>query len=139
MGFLILLLVVGTTIWVGVDAHKLGVRRGSLPGSFCDLSVASWVICCLLLWVLVFPLYLVIRPRYVAAQHPRWPLSHGPTSSPPSYAAGWPASTSMGGSPGPVAVGGRIAKLQQLDQLRQTGALTAEEFAMLKADVLTEP
>ena len=139
MGFLIFLVVVGTTIWVGADAHRLGVRRGSLPGSFCDLGVTSWVICCLLLWVLVFPLYLVMRPRYVAAHQPRWPISYGPASHPPSQAGGWPAALPSNGSSGPGATGGRIVKLQQLDQLRQSGALTAEEFAMLKADVLTEP
>lgn len=56
--------VIGTSIWVGFDASGLGVRRGVLRG-VSDMSVASWVICCLLLWVIAFPAYLIARPTWV--------------------------------------------------------------------------
>jgi hypothetical protein len=52
-GLLILLVVVGTTIWVGVDASKRDWRGGS--------GTATWVIGCILLWIVVFPMYLVKR------------------------------------------------------------------------------
>lgn len=64
MGVFVLLLVIGTTIWVGIDASNLGVQRGRLGGGGLDMSVASWVICCLLLWIVAFPCYLVARERY---------------------------------------------------------------------------
>lgn len=59
----------GTTIWVGVDASNLGVRRGRLGGGGLDMSVASWVVCCLLLWIVAFPCYLIARGRYTAMRH----------------------------------------------------------------------
>ncbi len=52
---LILLAVVGTTIWVGVDASKRDWRGGS--------GTATWVVGCILLWIVFFPIYLVKRGR----------------------------------------------------------------------------
>ena len=63
-----MLVVIGTTIWVGIDANNLGVRRGRLAGSALDMSIASWVVCCLLLWIVAFPCYLVVRSKYQAMQ-----------------------------------------------------------------------
>jgi hypothetical protein len=63
---ILFLMVVGTTIWVGVDANNLGVRRGRLGGGGLDMSIASWVICCLLLWIVAFPCYLIARGRYTS-------------------------------------------------------------------------
>jgi hypothetical protein len=68
LGGIVLLVVVGTAIWVGIDANNLGVRRGRLPGSALDMSIASWVVCCLLLWIVAFPCYLVARGKYQAMQ-----------------------------------------------------------------------
>jgi hypothetical protein len=52
----ILLIVVVSTVWVGFDAakHDWG-KDGTQP--------ASWVIGCILLWVLIFPAYLFARRR----------------------------------------------------------------------------
>lgn len=55
------LLVIVTSIWVFVDARKIGVRKGLVTG-LADLSPAGWLVACLLLWVVAFPLYLVKRP-----------------------------------------------------------------------------
>jgi hypothetical protein len=52
-GLFILLVVVATTIWVGVDASKRDWRGGS--------GTATWVIGCILLWIVAFPMYLVKR------------------------------------------------------------------------------
>jgi hypothetical protein len=60
------LLVIGTAIWVGFDAHQLGVKRGLLRGGFTDMGVAGWVIGVLGLWIIGFPAYLATRPRYIA-------------------------------------------------------------------------
>lgn len=51
---LIVLVVIGTTIWVGLDAYTSGRSRW---------EVTEWVFGCLLLWILCFPWYLVDRKR----------------------------------------------------------------------------
>jgi hypothetical protein len=52
---LILLVVVGSTIWVGFDASKREWGSGS--------GTPRWVLGCILLWLVVFPIYLVKRTR----------------------------------------------------------------------------
>jgi hypothetical protein len=52
---LIVLVVVGTTIWVGLDASKRDWRGGS--------GTATWVVGCILLWIVIFPIYIVKRGR----------------------------------------------------------------------------
>lgn len=86
--YFVILLVIGTTIWVGIDAHNLGVRRGMLSGSFLDLSTAGWVVVCLLLWIIAFPCYLVARGKYQQLRSrgilpaPVYGLPYGGTSTP---------------------------------------------------------
>jgi len=55
---IVLLVLVGTTIWVGTDASK----RDWSNDSFAN-SPTKWVIGCLLLWIVVFPMYLARRNR----------------------------------------------------------------------------
>ena len=59
------LLAIGTTMWVGIDSHNLGMRKGALKGNSLDLSTTGWVFVCLLLWIVAFPCYLVARGRYL--------------------------------------------------------------------------
>jgi hypothetical protein len=95
-----LLLVIGTSIWVGIDAGNLGVKRGRLGGGGLDMSVAAWVVCCLLLWIIAFPCYLVARGRYQA-------LRAGSGVGRPDMSQGWggqnpylgPQATAYGGPP----------------------------------------
>ena len=63
---IVLIVVIGSAIWVGIDAHNLGVKKGCLGGGFVDSSVAAWVAATLLIWIVGFPMYLATRPRYVA-------------------------------------------------------------------------
>lgn len=58
------LIVVLSSVAVGVDASNLGVQQGQLKG-FGDSSVAAWVGGCFLLWGVAFPAYLIARPAYV--------------------------------------------------------------------------
>jgi hypothetical protein len=71
-------------IWVGIDASKLGVRKGGLGGGPIDMSVTSWVICCFFLWIISFPCYLVARSKYQALR--RRPHGYGVQ---PSLQQGW--------------------------------------------------
>jgi hypothetical protein len=54
LGVIVFLVVVGTTIWVGVDASQREWKKG-------QNGTTSWVIGCLLLWIIVFPWYLSKR------------------------------------------------------------------------------
>jgi hypothetical protein len=96
---LVTLVVVATTIWVGIDADNLGVYRGCLGGGLFDTSISGWVICCLLFWIVAFPSYLVTRRRYEQMPRPIvtviYPDEHvtppGWGSAPPTPQAASPA------------------------------------------------
>ena len=77
---LMFLLVVGTAVWVSFDSRELEMSKGRLGGGPVDMGRRSWVVCCLLLWVIAFPCYLVARSRYVALRDA--PLT--PTADPVS-------------------------------------------------------
>lgn len=62
---LMVLVFVGTTIWVGVDASGRDWSRDRFAN-----SPTKWVIGMLLLWIIVFPVYLARRgqaPRRASA------------------------------------------------------------------------
>jgi hypothetical protein len=82
--------IAASCVWVGVDAHHLGVKRGRLGGGMLDMSVASWVICSLFVWIIAFPCYLVARGRYQAMRGAQiyGSVPHGTAS--PQGPAGWP-------------------------------------------------
>ena len=73
MQILIVVLVIGTTIWVARDAESL---MGGIPKAKRKAmgwwGPAEWAIGCLLLWILVFPAYLLKRSKY---RHVRFQLS----------------------------------------------------------------
>jgi hypothetical protein len=56
MTALLALLVIGTTIWVGFDAND----RDWTNEPFCK-GPWQWMLASLLLWIVVFPIYLVKR------------------------------------------------------------------------------
>lgn len=55
---LVILVLVGTTVWVGVDSARNRIPTGSETYSG---DAGLWVIGCVLLWMFVFPWYLVKR------------------------------------------------------------------------------
>ncbi|MDX2132296.1 MAG: hypothetical protein SFY69_09615 [Planctomycetota bacterium] len=59
------LVVVGTSVWVLIDARRLGMRR--TERNMLSNSPATWFIGCLLLWAIAFPLYLVARAEHLRA------------------------------------------------------------------------
>jgi hypothetical protein len=73
-GVLIVLIVIGTTIWVGVDASKRDWGEGSGTG--------TWVVGCILLWIVVFPVYLAKRGKAPFKAAPA--LAAGPPGLAPS-------------------------------------------------------
>jgi hypothetical protein len=96
----VILLMLGTTIWVGFDARS----RDWSDSSFAD-QPWKWVVGCLLLWIVVFPVYLVKRGQAGRAS-PVTPIASPPSAAqpPPGWtaeqmaAAGGPSSPSSGGN-----------------------------------------
>jgi cytochrome c oxidase assembly factor CtaG len=58
MQVVVLLLILATTIWVAVDAHGRDWRGHR----FAD-TTWKWVLGCVLLWIVAFPVYLIHRGR----------------------------------------------------------------------------
>jgi hypothetical protein len=83
MGALVLLVVVGSSIWVGCDAQARDFSNHSFAS-----GTTQWVFGSLLLWIIVFPVYLVARGRV--------PLRAGKTAA--------------GAAGAPPAVGGMAVK-----------------------------
>ena len=55
------IIVIGTTIWVGQDSHKHKIAINNKPYSRFSNGSVMWTVGCLLLWIVIFPLYLVYR------------------------------------------------------------------------------
>jgi len=66
MDSIIYLIVIATSIWVYFDARKIGIKRISRenPGgkNIMNMGPVGWAICTLLLWIVMFPVYLIKRP-----------------------------------------------------------------------------
>lgn len=60
---LIILLVIGTSIWVFFDAKSIGVKKGMVEG-IANMNPWGWLFGCLLLWIITFPIYLAKRPDF---------------------------------------------------------------------------
>jgi hypothetical protein len=50
MAELIILVVLGTSVWVLVDARHIGVKKGHITGFF-NMGPMGWFFSCLLLWI----------------------------------------------------------------------------------------
>lgn len=55
-----LLIVIGSALWVYLDAKSIGVHKGLIPGFF-DLGSGGWCAATLILWIICFPAYLIKR------------------------------------------------------------------------------
>ncbi len=104
IGFVI---VIGSSIWVGVDDHSLGAARlkgrKDLSGSVRTQPV-TWAIGCLLFWIIFFPWYLIKRPsiKRAAADAANvggvGPVSTSMPSVPISPPPGWYPDPTVSGS-----------------------------------------
>jgi hypothetical protein len=109
------LVVVGSAIWIAVDASRLGAKRGALGGGLLDMGPAAWFFASLLLWIVALPCYLATRPKLVRrahalATHPQFAAAaQAQASSSPMPAGGYvfPAGTQQAmpypGPPPPLA------------------------------------
>lgn len=63
MSEIFILIVIGTSIWVLFDAKSIGIQKGQIKGVL-DMGPFGWFFCCLLLWIVAFPIYLAKRSEY---------------------------------------------------------------------------
>lgn len=63
MSLIVVFIVIVTSVWVLIDAKNIGIRKGQMAGLL-NLGPWGWFICCLLLWIITFPCYLVKRIQY---------------------------------------------------------------------------
>lgn len=63
IGFIAFVLNIISSIWVFIDAKKLGVKHQA-NGIFLDFGPFGWMVVCFLLWIIAFPLYLIKRPEF---------------------------------------------------------------------------
>lgn len=118
MGFVILALIIGTSVWVYFDAKWIGIyqtgeRRRPLQLSL-DMEPVDWLISCLLIWLVAFPAYVVKRPNFIkrfqnARRSPRPPVE------PVEYF---------------------YEQLRNLSKARQEGLITEKEFSLKRKEVL---
>jgi len=60
------LVIISTSIWVFIDAKKIGVKKGLITG-IADMNPGMWLVACLLLWIVAFPIYLFKRSTFKKA------------------------------------------------------------------------
>jgi hypothetical protein len=63
MDSVILLLIIGSSIWVYIDAKNIGVQKGQISG-LANMGPIGWLVSSLLLWIIVFPFYLIKRSKF---------------------------------------------------------------------------
>ena len=63
MDTMILLVILGTSIWVLFDVRSIGVKKGMVKG-LGDMGPWGWFFVTLFLWIVGFPAYLAIRGKY---------------------------------------------------------------------------
>ena len=61
---LTLIVVIGSSLWVYIDAKRIGVKKGQIKGVW-NVGPEMWCLACLLLWIVCFPMYLIKRPEYL--------------------------------------------------------------------------
>jgi hypothetical protein len=138
------LVIIGTSIWVAIDASNIGARRGLIRG-LGNMGPAGWFFCCLLLWIIGFPVYLAKRSEIKVAaagsnSRPSAPGDARQVVSNPLPPPAWHPPTQGQQHSGQVAGSGITSKadeLIKLDALRRSGVLTEDEFAAQKAKLLS--
>jgi hypothetical protein len=93
---LIFLIVVGTSIWIGFDARGRDFSRSKFAR-----ATWQWVVGCLFLWVITFPVYVIVRPR-TPLKGDRRPVPTRPPSAwlPPEPPEPWIDTSQSQGPPG---------------------------------------
>jgi uncharacterized membrane protein len=108
---LVVIVVIGTSVWVLVDSNSIGVKKGKIGGLF-NMGPAGWFFSCLLLWIVAFPAYIVKRSEYKRM-------------------------ATMGGHPSATQGEDVPSQIGKLGELKAQGLLTEEEFQTKKNELLS--
>ena len=148
--------VIATSIWMAVDASKIGYDKRDIDG-LAAIGPVGWFFAGLFLWIVTFPLYLIKRPELkAAAERRRQQLAHGPMQGqlmghayPPAHgypppqgyypppqgyppSQGYPPPQGYPPQPSPDVEAG----LRKLDEMRISGLLSEDEYQQQKARLL---
>jgi hypothetical protein len=85
--------VVGTTIWVGIDASKRDWSGG-------NTGTAGWVVGCIALWIVVFPVHVAKRGKAPLKDTPASPAALSPSGA--SYRSARTARSRCAATPNPA-------------------------------------
>ncbi|MGV8057303.1 MAG: SHOCT domain-containing protein [Smithellaceae bacterium] len=107
MGYVIWLIVIGTSIWVLFDAKSIGVKKGQIKG-IANMGPWGWFFVCLLLWIIGFPVYLAKRGEFKR----------------------------INSSQSPIMSGDSLSQLEKLAEMKDKGILTEDEFNRQKQALL---
>jgi hypothetical protein len=123
VSILVLLVVLGTSVWVYFDATKIGLRKTgekAKTGKFhVDMGPVGWMVCCLLLWIVAFPAYILLRPGYTRKFQPvRESASPIPCSPQANQLRDFDE------------------QLRKLAKLKSEGLVSEEEFGLKKKELL---
>lgn len=66
MGFIMMLVVIGTAVWAGIDANSIKAQK-NLPVGPGGNSPIAWALFVGLLWIIGFPFYLIKRSQALSA------------------------------------------------------------------------
>ena len=115
MEYVVYLIVIGSAIWVLVDAKNIGVKKGLITGMG-NIGPWGWFFVTLLLWIVAFPMYLYCRGKFK--------LAIAETSN-------------VGGSPiDNQQVRMSFEDIEKLAALKEKGIITDDEFEAKKKQLL---
>jgi hypothetical protein len=142
---IVFLLILGTSIWAGFDSASIG--RDKNAKGMNATSPFGWFLGCLLLWIIIFPVYLSKRSSLKAAASAASdasvsaPTAVSQTAQSPLPPTGWYTSSPVQAQqPAEESTGSgftsKADELVKLDALRQSGVLSQAEFDVEKAKLL---
>ena len=112
-----------TSIWVAIDAKKNQITTYDEPYSI-NTGALAWFFCCLIIWIVAFPYYLVRRNKLLS-------LRRAPVSQATLGNAAIPAfSKTQADSPD------YEQQLRQLAKLKDDGIISATDFEQKKKAIL---
>lgn len=110
---LILLVVISTGIWVYFDAWSIGTKMGQAKGTV-QMNAISWLLGCLLLWIVAFPMYLIKRGKFKRIIEQQQIASNQPQQS----------------------SGSALEQIEKLATMKEKGIITEAEFNAKKKSLL---
>ncbi|MGI4788405.1 MAG: SHOCT domain-containing protein [Janthinobacterium lividum] len=116
---IIFLIVIGTTIWVGFDASTNKVTSDDKDYNWSN-GAGAWVVGCILLWIVVFPWYLVRRARVLRVASTTVQTYRSQEQWPPAPQL----STSL------------TSEIEHLSALHKQGVISDDEFILAKKRLL---